>query len=287
MPSLKQTKQRIVSVKSTQQITKAMKMVAAAKLRRAQNNMLAARPYSHRLRNVIAEMAGRTDYSHPLLVERAPEQVGFVVVASDRGLAGSFNTNVMKRAVAAYNEHEGADRFLITVGRKATDFFTKRGYNVISKHLDIFPDPTLEKSRRISDNIIAKYYNEMIGLDRVYLVYNEFKNVVQQQIIVEQLLPIIPAEEEKGGFHQDFQFEPSPEAILDVVLPQYINVAIWHVLLESFAAEMAARMTAMENATKAASDMISALTLQYNKARQSAITKELLEIVAGAEALKG
>lgn len=287
MPSLKQIKRRITSVKSTQQITKAMKMIAAAKLRRAQASMVAARPYSHRLRAAIADMAARTDQSHALLEVRAPEQVGFIVIASDRGMAGSFNANVMKRAVAAYNEHEGADRYLITVGRKATDFFTKRGYNVLSKHLDIFPDPTIASSRRIGNKVIDLYnLQETLGLDRVYLVYNEFKNAAQQQVIVEQILPVVPVSIDTP-IHQDFVFEPDPETILDTILPQYVNVTIWHVLLESFAAEMAARMTAMENATKAATDLIKSLTLQYNKARQGAITKELLEIVGGAEALKG
>lgn len=287
MPSLKQIKRRIASVKSTQQITKAMKMVAAAKLRRAQNSMLAARPYSHRLRNVIADMAARTDFSHRLLAERAPDQVAFVVIASDRGMAGSFNTNVIKKAVATFNEFEGSDRYIITVGRKATDYFSKRKYPVLTKHLDIFPDPTLNSARRIGEQINDKYKDENLGLDRVYLIYNEFKNAAQQQIVVEQLLPIIPEKLSHEDYSLEVQFEPDAQTILDVILPQYINVTIWHVLLESFAAEMAARMTAMENATKAAGDLIKALTLQYNKARQGAITKELLEIVSGAEALKG
>ncbi|MCX7835464.1 MAG: ATP synthase F1 subunit gamma [bacterium] len=287
MPSLKQIKRRIASVKSTQQITKAMKMVAAAKLRKAQNNMMAARPYSHRLRTVIADMAARTDFSHFLLAVREPQQVAFVVVASDRGMAGSFNTNVIKKAVATYEEFEGSDRFLITVGRKATDYFVKRNYPVLSKHLNVFPDPTLESARSIGENIIEKYRNNELGLDRVYLIYNEFKNAAQQRIVVEQLLPITPEKMESEPYLLDVLFEPDPETILNTILPLYINVTIWHVLLESFAAEMAARMTAMENATKAAGDLIKSLTLQFNKARQSAITKELLEIVSGAEALKG
>lgn len=287
MPSLKQIKRRIASVKSTQQITKAMKMVAAAKLRKAQNNMMAARPYSQRLRTVIADMAARTDFSHFLLATREPQQVAFVVVASDRGMAGSFNTNVIKKAVAIYDQYEGADRFLITVGRKATDYFTKRNYPVIAKHLNVFPDPTLEAAQSIGENIIEKYRNTELALDRVFLVYNEFKNAVQQQIVVEQLLPIIPEKMNTEQYALDVLFEPDPETILNTVLPLYINVTIWHVLLESFAAEMAARMTAMDNATKAAGDLIKSLTLQFNKARQSAITKELLEIVSGAEALKG
>ena len=286
MPSLKQIKKRIASNTSIQQLTKAMKMVAAAKLRRAQSSMMAARPYSHRLREVIADMAARTETIHPLLVVRPPKHVCFVVVASDRGMAGSFNANVMKHAVSAYKEFADSERYFITVGRKATDFFTKRGYNVIAKHLDIFPDPTLESSRRIGERIIDLYKKPELGLDRVYLVYNEFKNAVQQQVIVEQILPVVPAHLD-SPIRQDFLYEPDANTILDIVLPQYIDVAIWHVLLESFAAEMAARMTAMENATKAASDLIKGLTLQYNKARQGAITKELLEIVGGAEALKG
>ena len=287
MPSLKQIKRRITSVKSTQQITRAMKMVAAAKLRRAQENIIKARPYSHKLRDVIKELSGRCDRSrHPLLALRDPREIGVVVVTSDRGLCGSFNTNIVRRAV---KEIEGLQKtnpniHLVTIGRKGTDFIRKRGYDIIQSHIHLFRDLHFGVAASIGESLIDLYVKE--ELDRIYLIYNEFKSAIQQNVIVEQLLPIIPEEAEDVGYNVDYIYEPDPLSVLSGVLPLYVNMQMWRVFLESNAAEHGARMTAMENATNNAGELIDLLTLTYNKARQAAITKELLEVVSGAEAMR-
>ncbi len=286
MPSLKQIKRRINSVKSTQQITRAMKMVAAARLRRAQENILKARPYSNKLKQVIRELAEHADPSlHPLLAVRPAKEIGMVVVTSDRGLAGSFNTNIIKRAVREIEHAKKIDPqiHLVTIGRKGTDFFRKRGYDIIQSHTQLFQDLHFGVAASIGESLIDLYVREK--LDRIYLIYNEFKSALQQFVVVEQLLPIIPEEAPvRRGI--DFLYEPDALAVLSGVLPLYVNVQMWRVFLESNAAEHGARMTAMENATKNASELIESLTLTYNKARQAAITKELLEVVSGAEGLK-
>jgi F-type H+-transporting ATPase subunit gamma len=285
MPSLKQIKRRISSVTSTQQITRAMKMVAAARLRRAQENIIKARPYSLKLRQVIRELAARTDRSlHPLLDERPAENVAIVVVTGDRGLCGSFNTNIIREAQKVMAEEKGANVSLITVGRKGADFFARRNFDIMESLANFFNELHFSHASALGQLIVEGYQKH--GLDRVYLVYNEFKSAIQQFVIREPLLPIMPDEFEEGESHTDFIFEPSDQQILDAILPQYINVQLWRVLLESYAAEMGARMTAMENATESAADLIDMLTLHYNKARQAAITKELLEVVSGAESLK-
>ena len=285
MPSLKQIKRRIGSVTSTQQITRAMKMVAAARLRRAQENIIKARPYSLKLRQVIRELAARTDRSiHPLLDERSAKNVAIVVVTGDRGLCGSFNTNIIREAQKVIEEESEAKVSLITVGRKGTDFFARRNFDIAESLSNFFNVLHFSHAAKLGQLIVQGYQQR--GLDRVYLVYNEFKSAIQQFAIREQLLPIIPDEFEVGESHTDFIFEPSELQILDAILPQYINIQLWRVLLESYAAEMGARMTAMENATESAAELIDMLTLHYNKARQAAITKELLEVVSGAESLK-
>jgi F-type H+-transporting ATPase subunit gamma len=285
MPSLKQIKRRIGSVTSTQQITRAMKMVAAARLRRAQENIVKARPYSLKLRQVIRELAARTDRSiHPLLDKRPAKNVAIVVVTGDRGLCGSFNSNIIREAQQVMEEESEAKVSLITVGRKATDFFARRNFNISESLSNFFNELHFSHAAKLGQIIVQGYQQH--GLDRVYLVYNEFKSAIQQFVIREQLLPIIPDEFEADESHTDFIFEPSETQILDAILPQYINVQLWRVLLESYAAEMGARMTAMENATESAGELIDMLTLHYNKARQAAITKELLEVVSGAESLK-
>jgi F-type H+-transporting ATPase subunit gamma len=289
MPSLKQIKRRITSVKSTQQITRAMKMVAAAKLRRAQENIIKARPYTHKLRDVIRDLAARCDRSqHPLLAVREPEDVGVVVVTADRGFCGSFNTNIVKRAVAEIKSFEEIDLTIqmVTIGKKGSDFFIKRDYQVLQSHNNLFQDLHFGVASAIGESLIDFYTQDK--LDRIYLIYNEFKSAIQQNIIVEQLLPIIPAEPtvEDLTRNVDYIYEPDPLAVLSGVLPLYVNMQMWRVFLESNAAEHGARMTAMENATKNASELIDSLTLQYNKARQAAITKELLEVVSGAESMK-
>jgi F-type H+-transporting ATPase subunit gamma len=284
MPSLKQIRRRITSVKSTQQITKAMKMVAAAKLRRAQENIVKARPYSLKLRDVIRDLAARTERErHPLLSLRQPRQVGIVVVTSDRGLCGSFNSNINRKAVEIIQSQEAQSISLITIGRKSYDFFRKRDYHIIQHHIDIFRELNFGNAVDVGDALIDLYDKQK--LDRIYLVYNEFKSAIQQFVIAEQLLPVVP-EAPVEGLTFDFIYEPSVVAVLDGILPRYVNVQLWRILLESYAAEQGARMTAMENATENAGELIDSLTLHYNKARQAAITKELLEVVSGAEGLK-
>ncbi len=286
MPSLKQIKRRIASVKSTQQITRAMKMVAAAKLRRAQENIIKARPYSNKLKQVIRELAEHADPSmHPLLAVRPAKEIGVVVVTSDRGLAGSFNTNIIKRAIREIENVKKIDPeiHLVTIGRKGSDFFRKRGYDIIQSHIHLFQDLHFGVAASVGESLIDLYVHAK--LDRIYLIYNEFKSAIQQFVVVEQLLPIIPEETPvRRGI--DFLYEPDTLNVLSGVLPLYVNVQMWRVFLESNAAEHGARMTAMENATENAKELIDSLTLHYNKARQTAITKELLEVVSGAEGMR-
>ena len=261
-----------------------MKMVAAAKLRRAQENIIKARPYSLKLRDVIRDMAARTERErHPLLALRQPRQVGIVVVTSDRGLCGSFNTNINRKAVEIIQSQEAQSISLITIGRKSYDFFRRRDYHIIQHHIDLFRDLNFGNAVSIGDALIHLYDEKK--LDRIYLVYNEFKSAIQQFVITEQLLPVVP-ETPVQGLTFDFIYEPSEAAVLDGILPRYVNVQLWRILLESYAAEQGARMTAMENATENAGELIDSLTLNYNKVRQATITKEILEVVSGAEGLK-
>ncbi len=294
MPSLKQIKRRIASVHSTKQITRAMQMVAAAQLRRAQGNMMKARPYSDQLRIMIRDLAARTSHdAHPLLQERAPSEVGIVVVTSDRGLAGSFNGSICRQAEKLIAEEAAKPDVnevrLIAIGRKGYDYFRKRGHNIIQYHTNVSKDFTYGVASDIGESIRELYEQGFIvedGLDRVLVIYNEFKSVIQQNVIIEQLFPIVPELAADEKYPTDFLYEPDERGVLDHVLGMYANVMLWRMLLESFASEQAARMTAMENATNNAQELIDTLTLQYNKARQAAITNELLEVVSGAEALK-
>ncbi len=288
MPSLKQIKRRIGSVTSTKQITRAMKMVSAAKLRRAQESMMQARPYSDKLKVLIRDLAARANPdAHPLLEVREPKHVGIVVITSDRGLAGGFNNNICRKAeqIIEQEKEHAEDVRLIAIGRRGYDYFRKRGAEFIQHHIGLDKDFTFDKVLGISGAIRELYevgFVEELGLDRVYLVYNEFKNVVQQEVIAEQLFPIVPELATDEQYPVDYIYEPTEAAVLDSVLPRYANVQLWRVLLESFAAEHAARMNSMENATNNAGELIEKLTLDYNKARQAAITNEILEIVSGA-----
>jgi F-type H+-transporting ATPase subunit gamma len=284
MAGLKIIKRRISSVKSTQQVTRVMKMVAAAKLRRAQEAIMRARPYSHRLRSVIRDLSSRVDRSlHPLLAVRPVDHVGIVVVTGDRGLAGAFNVNILKRAQALMKEYRDVKIDLIVLGRKGSDFFARRGASIAGKKVQFYNTLNFSDAVEVGDMIESFYLSG--SMDRVFMVYNEFKSVMQQNVVVEQLLPIEP-DKAATELPSDIIFEPSELEILNAILPKYLNVQIWRVLLESYSAEMAARMTAMENATKNAGELIDQLTLHYNKARQAAITNQILEVVAGAEGLK-
>lgn len=286
MPSLKQIKRRIGGVTSTAQITRAMKMVAAAKLRRAQDNMEKSRPYSRKVAQVIASLAAHAGAElHPLLEVRDPKRIGIINVTSDRGLCGSFNANICRRTQKVLQEFPGSEIELFTVGKKGYEFFRKQNV-VINKHFaGIYQELDYTRASTIGDGLVDLYIEGKF--DRFYLVFNEFKNAVQQRIVVQQLLPIIPEEIESDWSPIDYIYEPDAVSVLGKLLPMYVNVQIWHVLLESFAAEQGARMSAMDNATENAMELVDGLTLQYNKARQGAITKELLEIVGGAEGLKG
>ncbi len=285
MPSLKQIRRRIVGVSNTAQITRAMKMVAASKLRRAQENMERARPYTWKLREVIASLAAHTDEDdHPLLDIREPEKVGVVTVTSDRGLCGSFNVNIARRTQIVLQDFSSSKVELITVGKKGHDFFRKREVPIYKYFPGVFHELKFSQAAAIGEQIVHLYDDG--SFDRIYLVYNEFKNPVQQLIICEQLLPIEPLEEMTSWLEGDYLYEPSRYAVLDQLLPMHVNMQVWRVLLESYAAEQGARMTAMSNATDNAEEMVKDLTLQFNKARQAVITNEILEIVSGAEGLK-
>ncbi len=288
MPSLRDIKRKITSVKKTQQITKAMKMVAAAKLRRAQDRVIAARPYSRKMLAVIANLAARVERAqHPLLAKREPKQVKLLVLTSDRGLCGAYNTNILRKAVEAVKQFkaEGKDVKVNVVGRKGRDFFRKRSAYTLGKVWSELGMIDYEKAADVGKNIVDRF---VAGeTDEVYLLYNEFKSVMQQKVTLEKLLPVEPpAEADPFMAAVDYLYEPSAEAILSSILPKHIEVQVYRSMLESQASEMGARMTAMDSATRNAKDMIERLTLKFNKQRQAAITKEISEIVGGAEALK-
>ena len=288
MPSLRDIKRKITSVKKTQQITKAMKMVAAAKLRRAQDRVIAARPYSRKMLAVIANLAGRVERAqHPLLAKREPKKVKLIVLTSDRGLCGAYNTNILRKAVEAIKQFqaEGKEVRVNVVGRKGRDFFRKRSAYSLGKVWSELGMIDYAKAADVGKNIVERF--EAGETDEVYLLYNEFKSVIQQKVTLEKLLPVEPpAEEDPFISAVDYLYEPSADAILSSILPKHIEVQVYRSMLESQASEMGARMTAMDSATRNAKDMIERLTLKFNKQRQAAITKEISEIVGGAEALK-
>ncbi len=285
MSGLKIIKRRIRSAKSTQQITRVMKMVAAAKLKRAQDNIIKARPYAFRLRQVIRELSARVDRSmHPLLHLHEPQNIGIIVVSGDRGLAGAFNSNIIRRATKLIGEHQDSCVHLMTVGRRGTEFFFRRGADIRYQSVGLFNNLEFKYASDLGNAVIEEYIKH--GVDRVYVVYNEFKSAIQQNVVVEQVLPIVPDPADDNVPSSDVIYEPSEMEILNAILPLYVNVQLWRILLESFAAEMGARMTAMENATNNAQELIESLTLNYNKARQAAITREILEVVSGAESLR-
>ncbi|NOZ04241.1 MAG: ATP synthase F1 subunit gamma [FCB group bacterium] len=287
MSNLKDIRHRIGSVKNIQKVTRAMKMVAAAKLRRAQINMERARPYAHRINEVLTHLLPAINRNLNRLLEvREPKKVGFVIITADRGLCGSFNTNIIRRATEILKPYEKDDTRLICVGRKGLNHFQSRGYNIIGQYIGFWRELNFGHAISIVEQITDLYLKH--DLDKVFLIYNEFKNVIQQNVITQTFLPLVLTEESMGEGKVDFGeylFEPSEEQIVNSLVPRHLNIQMWQALLESNAAEQAARMTAMENATENASEMISDLTLEYNKARQAAITKELLDIVGGAEAL--
>jgi F-type H+-transporting ATPase subunit gamma len=289
MPSLIDLRRRVRAVKNTQQITKAMKMVAASKLRRAQERMSNARPFALQMQRVLSSLASRVDPSvHPLLAvreKRSGSKTLLIVVSADKGLCGSFNTNIIKAAAAFITESEQACA-LGLVGRKGRDFFGRRGFQVLFEQIGIFQKLRYEDAQTIAQSAIELFIAG--DVDRVVLLFNEFKSVMTQRVVVDQLLPIPRAE--VGGAAPgipeiDYLYEPSAEAIFNQLLPRYIEVQVYRALLESNASFFAAQMTAMDTATKNSADMISSLTLYMNKVRQAAITREIIEVVSGAQAL--
>lgn len=280
-------KRRIRSVKNTQQITKAMKMVAAAKLRRAQEKAESSRPYNETLRGTVARLASVAfDVRHPLLeVREEVRKVGYIVVTADRGLCGAYNTNIIRAATTAIAEDERkADSGIVAVGRKSRDFFRKRG-PIDAEFVALGDDISYADAREVAQYVINAYENE--EMDEVYLIYAKFINVLRQVPTVTKLLPLDPpkSEGEEAGT-VDYIYEPSAEDILVSLLPRYVGSQIYNAMLEGKASEHGARMTAMGNATSNAGEMITNLTLEMNKLRQAAITDEILDIVGGAEALK-
>lgn len=291
MPSLQSLRRKIASVKNTQKITKAMKMVAAAKLKRAQDRILSSRPYAHQLRDVVRHLAERASpISHPLLRKREGHKTELLVITSDRGLCGAFNANILRQATEFLKEHaeQGEQVSVSAAGRKGCDFFRRRTWTIRQEWPGIFDRLSFEHVLDMGQDII-QHYNEGT-FDQLYVVYNEFKSVMQQRVVIEKLLPIESLDEEAGEVSTRavgaYLFEPNEDELLETLLPKHFQVQAFRVLLESAAAEQAARMTAMDGATRNAGELIQKVTLFYNKTRQAAITKELMDIVGGAEALK-
>ena len=295
MATLRDIRRQIAGIKSIQKITKAMKMVAAAKMRRAQEAILQARPYARKMAEMLRHLSGKVDVTaYPELAQRPIAKVALVVVTADRGLCGAFNTNIARAAVAhiknSYEAMNAAGNLsIICVGKKGFEYFNRRKYTIAGKHVGVFHGLNFGTARTIVTEIVEKFAAG--EFDKVEVIYNEFKNAVQQRIVIEQFLPI-PAEATAPDAAKtprslvDYIYEPSSDEIVSALVPKHLNFQMWRILLESNAAEQAARMTAMENSSTNAKEMISNLELTYNKARQASITKELLEIVGGAEALK-
>ncbi len=285
MASLRDIKRRIKSVKNTQQITRAMKLVSAAKMKRAQDAILAARPYAIKMMDVMSSLACRVDTAaHPLLSRREEKKTMLVVITSDKGLCGGFNGNIIRRTLRVI-EDKGMDNIsLVVVGKKGRDYFKAKRYGISKEYVDFFRVFSYQRASLIVKDIIDGYTSKEV--DSVYVIYNEFKSVIQQKVVAESLLPIPNLVCKVGEEPPDYLYEPSAEVILDDLLKKYVEIEVYRALLESISSEHGARMTAMDSATRNASEMINRLTLTYNRARQAAITKELIEIVSGADALK-
>ncbi|MEK7365178.1 MAG: ATP synthase F1 subunit gamma, partial [Candidatus Deferrimicrobiota bacterium] len=286
MANLRAIRKRISSVKSTQQITRAMKMVSAAKLRRAQDGIIAARPYARKMREVVTAVAGRAGSdAHPLLTAREAKKLALLVVTSDRGLCGSFNSGLTRAVYRFLNEHRGAyeEITLFVVGRKGRDFFRRREIPIRKEYLGVLGSVSRHYAETIANDLVGGF---LAGeFDEVQIAFNEFRSAISQIFRFEKMFPIaLESSGKTGGDDVDYLYEPSREEILATLLPKYVQTMIFRVLLESVAGEHGARMTAMDSATNNSVDMISRLTLKMNRARQATITTELTEIVSGAEA---
>ena len=290
MATLRDIKNRIVGVKSTQKITKAMKMIATAKLRGAQQRIINARPYANKIGEMLCHLATDDELqSNPFYTSRDNKKVCVVVITADRGLCGAFNTNIIREATRYINNElklENVHVTVFTIGKKATDYFSKRDYNIEGKIISLFSALEYQSALQIYNELVPKFLSG--ELDRIVMVYNEFVSLIQQRIVNVQLLPIpfIKASEEVKFHHPNYIYEPDQLSIFEHLIPKHLKVQLWRALLESNAAELGARMTAMDNATTNAQELIRSLNLTYNKERQAAITKEILEIVSGANALR-
>jgi F-type H+-transporting ATPase subunit gamma len=283
MPSLLDIRRRIRSVKNTQQLTKAMKTVSAAKLRRAQERVVSARPYANQLRHVLAGLAGRIEkIEHPLLEVRPENRLLLLVVTADRGLCGGFNSNLTKAAQGFLRQHQDTVVQLFTAGRKGRDFFRRRKADIAGEYINFFSKLDVAHAKDIAQQLIEKYSSA--ETDAVYITYNEFKSAIQQRIVVERLLPLRGADLKEPPSGVDYIFEQQPQEILNRLLPRYVEIEVYRALLESAAAEHGARMAAMDTASRNAGDMIESLTLNMNRIRQAAITREIIEVVSGAGA---
>lgn len=296
MANLKEVRIRIASVKSTQQITSAMKMVAASKLRRAQNAILQMRPYAAKLKEILQNLSASLDAGDESSIysqQREASRILVVAVSSNRGLCGAFNANVIKSTVNLVTfkygaQHEKGDVALVTIGKKVSEYFSKRNYRVLEKHDDIFDQLTFDNVSVIAETLMKKFADK--EFDRIEIVYNQFKNAATQRLVTEQFLPVERVEKQEGQKNEakvDYIFEPSKVEIVRDLIPKSLKIQFYKAILDSFASEHGARMTAMHQATDNAQELLKDLSLAYNKARQAAITKEILEIVSGAEALKG
>ena len=287
MATLRDIQRRIRSVQSTQKITRAMKLVAAAKLRRAQERIVAARPYASKMSEVLSGLALRCDpKAHPLLARRETGRKVLLVITADKGLCGAFNSNIIRRSLEILRGATGDVQFSLTVvGRKSRDFYRRRPYTIRSEYVNFFDRLAYDHAAQMAQDVIRAYVRE--ECDEVELVYNEFRSVTSQRVKVETLLPIRPLEGPGDGAAAplDYLYEPSPAAILERLLPKHVETQVYRALMESLAGEYGARMTAMDNATRNAGDMINKLSIKYNRQRQAQITKELIEIISGAEAL--
>ena len=282
MARVREIRRRIRSVSNMQQITNAMKMIAAAKLRKAQDRVIASRPYAQQIKDVLARLAQvQADEPHPLLVKREVKKTGYVLITADTGLCGGYNANLIRLTRSIVEEKAEKDVALITVGRKGNDYFARRRVEILSRFIGLGDNPDFNLARKIASEIIGLYTSG--ELDEVYLIYSKFVSVLTQQPTVVKLLPIEPSAEKAKG---EYIFEPSPAQLLEQLLPSYIESLVFSALLESKASEMGARMTAMDSATENAKEMIEKLTLAMNRARQAAITTEISEIVGGAAALE-
>ena len=294
MPNLLDIRRRIKSVKNTQQITKAMKMVSAAKLRRAQERVVAARPFTNKMVEVLGELAKRTDedFHHPLLDQRGDERYLVVLITADKGLCGAFNTNLVKAAQAFMKENASKQIEIMAIGRKGRDFFRNRRAALAGEYIGLTGKGRVDLSESLDvARSVIKLYSEDEGIDKVFLIYNEFKSVLQQRVVLEQLLPVSRAQAEEpdpkaqAGSLVDYIYEQPPAEMFGQLLPRLVETQVFRALLESVASEQGARMTAMDSASKNASELIDSLTLNMNRIRQAAITNEIIEVVSGAAAL--